>query len=248
METKFNFKTFNDYLTSIKSKEERIGNIYDSFEKEFNTNIINLTKNLINVHIIDKLEKLINQFSNDKIKEIESNKSNSINNCHEQINKLINEKESILGIITANLKQKKKVFTIKLANSIGIEGNFYLAYIGNTDSGNYTEVLSNEDDINLAKRFLEIDQEIDKHNKQIDNIYKEFKENMKQFDNYIPNDFSKEFELLQRISDIDIISLNELTEKSYIYLYGNVEDYDQYQKSIKSIIEKYKQLNEILAK
>lgn len=248
METKFNFKTFNDYLTSIKSKEERIDNIYDSFEKEFNTNIINLTKNLINVHIIDKLEKLIDQFSNDKIKEIESNKSNSINNCHEQINKLINEKESILGIITANLKQKKKVFTIKLANSIGIEGNFYLAYIGNTDSGNYTEVLSNEDDINLAKRFLEIDQEIDKHNKQIDNIYKEFKENMKQFDNYIPNDFSKEFELLQRISDIDIISLNELTEKSYIYLYGNVEDYDQYQKSIKNIIEKYKQLNEILAK
>ena len=71
---------------------------------------------------------------------------------------------------------------------------------------------------------------------------------MKQFDNYIPNDFSKEFELLQRISDIDIISLNELTEKSYIYLYGNVEDYDQYQKSIKSIIEKYKQLNEILNK
>ena len=248
METKFNFKTFNDYLTSIKSKEERIDNIYDSFEKEFNTNIINLTKNLINVHIIDKLEKLIDQFSNDKIKEIESNKSNSINNCHEQINKLINEKESILGIITANLKQKKKVFTIKLANSIGIEGNFYLAYIGNTDSGNYTEVLSNEDDINLAKRFLEIDQEIDKHNKQIDNIYKEFKENMKQFDNYIPNDFSKEFELLQRISDINIISLNELTEKSYIYLYGNVEDYDQYQKSIKNIIEKYKQLNEILAK
>lgn len=60
METKFNFKTFNDYLTSIKSKEERINNIYDSFEKEFNTNIINLTKNLINVHIIDKLEKLIN--------------------------------------------------------------------------------------------------------------------------------------------------------------------------------------------
>ena len=248
METKFNFKTFNDYLTSIKSKEERIDNIYDSFEKEFNTNIINLTKNLINVHIIDKLEKLIDQFSNDKIKEIESNKSNSINNCHEQINKLINEKESILGIITANLKQKKKVCTIKLANSIGIEGNFYLAYIGNTDSGNYTEVLSNEDDINLAKRFLEIDQEIDKYNKQIDNIYKEFKENMKQFDNYIPNDFSKEFELLQRISDIDIISLNELTEKSYIYLYGNVEDYDQYQNSIKIIIEKYKKLNEILAK
>ena len=247
METKFSFKTFNDYLTSIKSKEERIDNIYDSFEKEFNTNIINLTKNLINVHIIDKLERLIEQFSNNEIKELETNKTNQIDYCENQIQKLKNEKESILGIITANLKQKKKVYTIKLATSMEIDG-LYLAYIGNIDNGNYTEILTNEDDINLAKRFLSIDSEIESYYNQIENIKNEFKENMKQFKNYMQNDFSQEFELLSRISDIDIINLNELTEKSYIYLYGNVEDYDQYQKSIKQIIEKYKQLNEILAK
>ena len=246
-EIKFTINSLKSFQEETKKCDELLKQIRIEFERQVNIATINVTKDIINNVIINKLNALIDQTKNSEVIKLIQEKKQLIDLQNSVIKGFENEKESILSIITSNLKQKKRVTKLTKASSQAIEADKYIAYVSSSTS-EYQEILTSEDDINLAIRFLQIENQLKDSVDRVKQINEEFQEKIKALNiNYIENDFSEELNVLSKYSKFsylfDLVDLDP--EKSYL-LYGNEDDYVVYESSMKKIQELNKELNKIL--
>lgn len=241
----FKINSFSSYLEAKKQKESLIEAINKDFIKQSNIATVAIAKDIINNVIIDKLNKLIDQAKNEDVIKLTANKNNELKKCDDSLKNLVCEKESILSIVTSNLKQKKRVHKLSKAKSDAISDVKYVAYI--TGTAEYQEVLTQDDDINLAIRFLEIEDELDKIQEDIKKTTDDFNNSIKNLNiNYIENDFSLEFEILEQNSKFThLMIIEDLDPELNYLLYGQEDDYDQYKESLAKIQALNKELQEL---
>lgn len=241
----FKINSFSSYLDAKNQKASLIESINKDFIKQSNIATVVIAKDIINNVIIDKLNKLIDQAKNEDVIKLTANKNNELKKCDDSLKNLVCEKESILSIVTSNLKQKKRVHKLSKAKSDAISDVKYVAYIGGT--AEYQEVLTQDDDINLAIRFLEIEDELDKIQEDIKKTTDDFNNSIKNLNiNYIENDFSLEFEILEQNSKFThLMIIEDLDPELNYLLYGQEDDYDQYKESLAKIQALNKELQEL---
>lgn len=241
----FKINSFSSYLDAKNQKASLIESINKDFIKQSNIATVAIAKDIINNVIIDKLNKLIDQAKNEDVIRLTANKNNELKKCDDSLKNLVCEKESILSIVTSNLKQKKRVHKLSKAKSDAISDVKYVAYIGGT--AEYQEVLTQDDDINLAIRFLEIEDELDKIQEDIKKTTDDFNNSIKNLNiNYIENDFSLEFEILEQNSKFThLMTIEDLDPELNYLLYGQEDDYDQYKESLAKIQSLNKELQEL---
>lgn len=243
----FKINSFNEYLEAKYQKENLIKNINKEFIKQSNIATISICQDIINNVIIEKLNKLIEQAKNPDVIHLIGFRDDLLNNLNESLEILNNEKESILAIVTSNLKQKKRVTKLAIAKSDALTESKYIAYLVANGSSEYQEILTNEDDINLAIRFIEINEQLNSINTRIYEINQDFQKDLKNLNiDYIENDFSLEFEILEQNSKFNNLnSILDLDPELNYLLYGTNNDYETYKNSLFKIQELYKQLNEL---
>lgn len=241
----FKINSFSSYLESKKQKESLIESINKDFIKQSNIATVAIAKDIINNVIIDKLNKLIAQAKNEEVIRLTVGKNKVLNNWNDSLKNLANEKESILSIVTSNLKQKKRVHKLSKAKSDAISEVKYIAYIGGT--AEYQEVLTQDDDINLAIRFIDIERELDNIQENIKWTIDDFNNSIKNLNiNYIENDFSLEFEILEQNSKFThLMTIEDLDPELNYLLYGQEDDYDQYKESLVEIQALNQELQEL---
>lgn len=98
---------------------------------------------------------ILNNILIQQLQLLKKNKASSLDEVYKSRNNLLDEQESILGILTSNLNQKKKVTKVTLACSEATESDKYLAHLGENDTS-YCLVLTKKNNIDLAKRYLTI--------------------------------------------------------------------------------------------
>lgn len=243
---KFQIDTYSNFKKAVEEKAKLQKEINLSFKKEFNSNIVNLNKSIV-TSIVDKLKVLIEQSSNSIIATAEKTKANSLKALDQKRRGFYNEMESILGLLTSNLNQKKKVTKVSLATSEASEGDKYLAYLGENGTS-YCSVLNEKINIDLAKRYLVIEIELSKLDKEKETILDEFKKSIKDYD-YVENDFDEELEFLEDVSKFtDLYCLENLDPEEYYLLIANNEDYDSLKEQLIVIQDLNKQLKDIINK
>ena len=241
----FKINSFSSYLESKKQKESLIEAINKDFIKQSNIATVAIAKDIINNVIINKLNKLINQAKNEEVIQLTIEKNKTLNHYNKELKDLVCEKESILSIVTSNLKQKKRVYKLAKAESDAISDTKYIAYV--SGSSEYQEILTQDDDINLAKRYLLIEQELDDKQECIKQAHDYFKKNLENLNiNYIENDFSLEFEILEQNSKFThLMTIGDLDPELNYLLYGQEDDYDQYKESLVKIQALNQELQEL---
>lgn len=243
---KFQIATYKEYLDAEQQKKNLLKEIDLEFKKQFNSNIVNLNKSIV-LSIIDKLNVLIEQYSNSVIATAEKNKANSLKELEQTRHNFYDEMENILGLLTSNLNQKKRVTKVSLATSEASEGEKYLAYLGENGTS-YCLVLNEKINIDLAKRYLAIYKELDKLDELKKTTLEDFKKSIKDYD-YVENNFSKELNFLEEVSKFsDLYRLEDLDPEEYYLLIANNEDYDSLKEQLIAIQDLKKQLNNIINK
>lgn len=244
----FNYQinNFNDYLKAQKQRDEYIRQAEIEYTKELNSKIVHLNLNAPS-DIINKLHLLIKQSSNSTIATAEKNKASSLDEVYKSRNNLLDEQESILGILTSNLNQKKKVTKVTLACSEAAESDKYLAYLGENGTS-YCLVLTEKNNIDLAKRYLAIFSELDKLVELKESIIENFKKTIKDYD-YVENDFSYELRYIEKISKFDsLFDLEDLDPEKYYQFIVPTEDYPKLKEQLIEIQNLKKQLDELINK
>lgn len=235
-------KTFNDLQEAVKTKENLINEINAEFVKNYNIATIDLTKDLLLNVIPNKINTLINQLKNPVILEAEQVKLKKLNEIKDQKSLMIAEQKSILSIITSNLKFKKSVSSIEAVSSEVLSDQKYVAVVGENGTS-FQQVLEGSD-IELAKRFIELNGAIEQLNNDDETVNKNFEEAIKDIE-YIKEEFYIELQELRNVSKISWFSINDIDENEYYLFYGNEEDYTLYQNQLKSIKALYSEFVEL---
>ncbi len=235
-------KTFDDLIKAKQTKEQLINNINAEFVKNYNIATIDLTKDLLINVIPNKIKSLIEQIKNPIVLEAEKAKVIKLDENSNKYQLALDEQKSILSIVTSNLKFKKAVSDIKKVSSEVFSDEKYVAIIGENGTS-FQQVLEGSD-IELAKRFVELNQTIEVLTQSNKAIEKEFQEAIKDVE-YIEDNFFDELQELRSISKINWSSINHFDEEQYFMFYGQDEDYEVYKKQIiliKNLNKEYEDL------
>lgn len=232
--------TFQELNEAKKLKEKLINEINCEFIKEYNIATISLTKDILINVIPNKINSLIEQLKNPIVIEAEKEKINKLENINKEKIDIRREQKSILSIITSNLKFKRAVSNIEQVSSSVLSDEKYVAFVGENGSS-FQQVLEGSD-VELAKRYVELDNIISNLNEKQSLIYKDFDLQIKDIQ-YIDNNFDEELKELRNISKIHWHSIFDFNENEYYLFYGNEDDYDVYFNQIVKIKELYKQYN-----
>lgn len=139
------------------------------------------------------------------------------------------EMESILALVTSSLAQKKKVSEIKKS---AYQGQVSDQYIASFDGGSgYQIVINSDDDVQKAKRYLEIKDLVVKLEDRNEEILKTFKDSI-EGEEYTEIDFDIELSELNKLSKIGIYSLHNFKPEHFHLFVGSINDYENYQKAL----------------
>lgn len=230
---------FHLLLENQEKYEKEIKKLKFNHQKEIQSTVIEVTKDIINSVIISKLKKAIDQFSNEEIANARKTKEEDLKEICSQKEVKEEAVKSILDVLGANFKDRKEVISLR-RSTIEI-GNSSERIIATISDGKLVEL--GDDEINAGKMYLELIDEIKECDLAIKKIYNSFDEQVKNL-SYEEIDFEKEIKELNLRSKLSINNLYQLEEDDHIKLFGLTEDFENYKNSILKIKMLLKKLNE----
>ena len=231
-------KNFSELNEKVKNIDNDLDRLIDNMKKQFK-NIDNTINNLINCKIeIKDLESINNKISenNKNHINIHNELSNDIQQIKNEINVFNTKYNNINGII-GDIKSKYEILDINLKNN---ENNMIKTLENNINQ--ITEKISNNNDKekDFQKFMYIINQNIEQINEKIfnienkkylavsdfDNLSKEIKSEMKDFENYAKDYYKNYFEDLLK-------NLNKKIDKEeFKFILDKKVDLDTFQKAL----------------